>query len=261
MGCNSQPTRLGCVASCNGLGRSPGRIRSRARRAAPRCPASTTCERWPAATPRRPRSRSLMGFRIDEIEEGRVTFAAEPAEYHYNPIGIVHGGLAATLLDSVMGCAVHSTLPAGRLYSTLEVKVNFVRPITVGHRHRSSPRAPSCTAAAGWPPPRDACTPRDARQAARARHHHLLRSKRSPNRPGGLHSHADDRTHARRGRADRRRQGRPGGGPHRRAAARRGCARQRDRRARSRGPTWTSAPPARSTWAAARPTPRATASS
>ncbi len=74
----------------------------------------------------------LMGFSIDEIEEGRVTFTAEPAEYHYNPIGIVHGGLAATVLDSVMGCAVHSTLPAGHLYSTLEMKVNFVRPITSG---------------------------------------------------------------------------------------------------------------------------------
>ena len=75
---------------------------------------------------------SLMGFELAEVEEGRAVFEAEPAEYHYNPIGVVHGGLAATLLDSVMGCAVHSTLPAGCLYSTVEVKVNFVRPITTG---------------------------------------------------------------------------------------------------------------------------------
>lgn len=74
----------------------------------------------------------LLGFSMAEVDEGRVTFEVEPAEYHYNPIGVVHGGLAATLLDSVMGCAVHSTLPAGALYSTLEMKVNFVRPITSG---------------------------------------------------------------------------------------------------------------------------------
>ncbi len=75
---------------------------------------------------------ALLGFELAEVEEGRVTFEAEPAEFHYNPIGVVHGGLAATMLDSVMGCAVHSTLPAGVLYSTIEVKVNFVRPITSG---------------------------------------------------------------------------------------------------------------------------------
>ncbi|HEX5705724.1 MAG TPA: PaaI family thioesterase, partial [Pyrinomonadaceae bacterium] len=57
-----------------------------------------------------------------------------PEEYHYNPIGVVHGGLAATLLDSAMGCAVHSTLPAGAGYTTLEIKVNFVRPLTTETR-------------------------------------------------------------------------------------------------------------------------------
>ena len=51
----------------------------------------------------------LMGFESVEVEEGRVVFACEPAEYHYNPIGTVHGGVASTLLDSAMGCAVHST--------------------------------------------------------------------------------------------------------------------------------------------------------
>jgi uncharacterized protein (TIGR00369 family) len=72
----------------------------------------------------------LLGFAPVEAEEGRVVFAAVPDERHYNPIGTVHGGLAATLLDSAMGCAVHSTLPAGAGYTTLELKVNFTRPIT-----------------------------------------------------------------------------------------------------------------------------------
>lgn len=73
---------------------------------------------------------ALLGFAPVEIEPGRVVFAAEPAEYHYNPIGVVHGGVAATLLDSAMGSAVHSLLPAGAGYTTLEVKVNYVRPMT-----------------------------------------------------------------------------------------------------------------------------------
>lgn len=72
----------------------------------------------------------LMGMGIAEIEEGRVVFTVEPAEYHYNPIGVVHGGLAATLLDSAMGCAVQSLLPAGTGYTTLEIKVNLVRALT-----------------------------------------------------------------------------------------------------------------------------------
>src|SRR5688500_4373292 len=59
----------------------------------------------------------LMNFRIAELSEGRAVFVVEPAEYHYNPIGVVHGGVAATLLDSAMGCAVHSTLPAGASYT------------------------------------------------------------------------------------------------------------------------------------------------
>jgi len=72
----------------------------------------------------------LMGFTLVEVESGRVVFAGEPGEQHYNPIGVVHGGLAMTLLDSALGCAVHSTLPAGSRYTTLETKVNFVRPVT-----------------------------------------------------------------------------------------------------------------------------------
>lgn len=71
-----------------------------------------------------------LGFGGIEVAEGRVTFEIEPAVFHYNPIGVVHGGLALALLDSAMGCAVHSTLPPGVVYTTLEVKANFVRPLT-----------------------------------------------------------------------------------------------------------------------------------
>jgi uncharacterized protein (TIGR00369 family) len=71
----------------------------------------------------------LLGMHPVEVEEGRAVFAVEPGERHYNPIGAVHGGLAATLLDTAMGCAVQSTLPAGAGYTTLELKVNFTRPI------------------------------------------------------------------------------------------------------------------------------------
>jgi uncharacterized protein (TIGR00369 family) len=72
----------------------------------------------------------LMGMWIAEVSEGRVVFAAEPTEYHYNPLGTVHGGVMATLLDSALGCAVQSMLPAGTSYTTLELKVNYLRPIT-----------------------------------------------------------------------------------------------------------------------------------
>lgn len=72
----------------------------------------------------------LMGIGPADFQEGRAVFTVDPAEYHYNPIGTVHGGLAATLLDSAMACAVHSTLPAGAGYTTLDLHVTFVRPIT-----------------------------------------------------------------------------------------------------------------------------------
>jgi len=72
----------------------------------------------------------LMNFTLGEAREGMAAFVGDPAEYHYNPIGAVHGGFAATLLDSALGCAVHTTLPAGTGYTTLEIKVNYIRPIT-----------------------------------------------------------------------------------------------------------------------------------
>jgi uncharacterized protein (TIGR00369 family) len=74
---------------------------------------------------------STMGFTGVHVEEGKAVFEGEPAEYLYNPIGVVHGGFAMTLLDSAMGCAVQSTLGVGERYTTLEVKTNFIRPITL----------------------------------------------------------------------------------------------------------------------------------
>jgi uncharacterized protein (TIGR00369 family) len=72
----------------------------------------------------------LLGYRLAQVEEGLAVFECEPAEQHYNPIGVVHGGLAMTLLDSAMGCCVHTRLPLGKGYTTLEVKINLVRAIT-----------------------------------------------------------------------------------------------------------------------------------
>jgi uncharacterized protein (TIGR00369 family) len=71
-----------------------------------------------------------MGITGGEVEEGRAIFYGEAGEFLYNPIGVVHGGFAMTILDSAMGCAVHTTLAAGERYTSLETKVNFVGPIT-----------------------------------------------------------------------------------------------------------------------------------
>lgn len=70
-----------------------------------------------------------LDYALLEVEEGRAVFGIRPAEIHYNRIGMVHGGIPCTLLDSAMGCAVHSTLPAGVGYTTLELKVNIVKAI------------------------------------------------------------------------------------------------------------------------------------
>jgi uncharacterized protein (TIGR00369 family) len=73
---------------------------------------------------------ALVGFTLAEVVPGRVVYECAPGEFHYNPLGSVHGGIAATLLDSAMGCAIHATLPKGRFYTTVELKVNYVRAIT-----------------------------------------------------------------------------------------------------------------------------------
>ena len=72
----------------------------------------------------------LMGFALTEVEEGHAVFVGVPGEQHYNPNSTVHGGYAATLLDSAVGCAVHSKLKAGQGYTTLELKVAYHRPLT-----------------------------------------------------------------------------------------------------------------------------------
>jgi uncharacterized protein (TIGR00369 family) len=71
----------------------------------------------------------LMQFDIRALEEGRVEFGCTLDESVYNPIGVVHGGLVCTLLDTVAGCAVHTTLPAGVAYTSIELKVNYLRPV------------------------------------------------------------------------------------------------------------------------------------
>jgi uncharacterized protein (TIGR00369 family) len=69
----------------------------------------------------------LLDFALVEVDEGRAVFAMEPAEWMYNPIGSVHGGIAATILDSCMGCAVHTTLEAGVGYTTADLQVRYIR--------------------------------------------------------------------------------------------------------------------------------------
>jgi uncharacterized protein (TIGR00369 family) len=72
----------------------------------------------------------VMNFSIEELEEGRAVFIGEPGEEHYNPIGLVHGGYASTVLDSALGCAVHTTCPAGVGYTSQTLEVKYLRPIT-----------------------------------------------------------------------------------------------------------------------------------
>jgi uncharacterized protein (TIGR00369 family) len=72
----------------------------------------------------------LLGIRLAEVDEGRVVFTATCEEQFYNGTGVAHGGFAATLLDTALGCAINSAMPAGRRFTTLELKVNLTRPIT-----------------------------------------------------------------------------------------------------------------------------------
>jgi uncharacterized protein (TIGR00369 family) len=72
----------------------------------------------------------VMNMVMVEVDDGKAIFEGEPGEEHYNPIGVVHGGYASTVLDSALGCAVHTTLPAKVAYTTLTLEAKFVRPIT-----------------------------------------------------------------------------------------------------------------------------------
>jgi len=76
-----------------------------------------------------PTIATTLGFHLAEIEDGRAVFEGEPSDRIMNPIGMVHGGFALTLIDSCTGCAAHSTLPAHVGYTTVETKVNFTRAI------------------------------------------------------------------------------------------------------------------------------------
>ena len=105
----------------------------------------------------------VLGFRVSEVEAGRVVFTYAPVFDHYNPLGSVHGGVAATLLDSVMGCCIHTTLKAGTGYTTVEIKVNYVRamtdrPVPSVPKARSSTSVPaSPRRRAGWSTARASC--------------------------------------------------------------------------------------------------------
>jgi len=72
---------------------------------------------------------NLMNMRLVAADVGTATFTCDPHESQYNPIGTVHGGLVCTLLDSVAGCAVQTTLPKGQAYTSLEIKINYLRPV------------------------------------------------------------------------------------------------------------------------------------
>jgi uncharacterized protein (TIGR00369 family) len=82
------------------------------------------------ASGRSPGIAVALQFTLVEVESGRAVFAGTPGEHAYNPIGSVHGGYAATLLDSACGCAVHTRLTASQVYTTLELKVAYHKPIT-----------------------------------------------------------------------------------------------------------------------------------
>jgi uncharacterized protein (TIGR00369 family) len=76
-----------------------------------------------------PPMASLMGMNLIAVTEGSATFTCTPDEFHYNTVGTVHGGLVCTLLDSAAGCAAQSVMPAGHLYTSIELKVSYLRPL------------------------------------------------------------------------------------------------------------------------------------
>lgn len=97
--------------------------------------ATLTGIEWLRAMARRdapsPPLADVLGFHLEQIEEGKVVVTLEPAEFHYNPLGVLHGGMAATLFDSSLGCAVQSLLPRAHAAPTLQLQINYVRPITI----------------------------------------------------------------------------------------------------------------------------------
>ena len=113
----------------------------------------------------------LLQFEMAEVEEGRVSFTCRPDESAYNPIGVVHGGLVCTLLDSVCGCAVHSTLPRGKGYTSIEIKVSYLKAVRLEQRPAHRDRHPGQGRLAGRV--QRGRGHRRVRCAGRDRHQHL----------------------------------------------------------------------------------------
>lgn len=82
------------------------------------------------STPPPPFAR-LLGFELESVNDGEVTFALVPAEQHYNPFGVMHGGVAASLFDSALGCAIQTQLQAGRIAPTMQLDINYIRPVII----------------------------------------------------------------------------------------------------------------------------------
>jgi uncharacterized domain 1 len=125
---------------------------------------------------------ALLGMSVVSVEKGQVSFGLDVGEHLYNPIGSVHGGVFCTLLDSAMGCAVHSSLDRGQAYTTLELKVNLVRALTVTRRTSSQPGGGERRTARGHGVGPDH---RARRNPVRARHHDLP-GLRAPGRERAL---------------------------------------------------------------------------
>ena len=118
--------------------------------------ASSSFARWSPAKMPPPPMLELLDIRLAEVEEGRVVFAAVAEERFYNGTGVAHGGFAATLLDSALGCAINSTMPAGKRFTTLELKINS-RGRSRARSVRCAARRTSSTSAAA-PPRRKAAS-------------------------------------------------------------------------------------------------------
>ena len=111
---------------------------------------------------------SLLGLRLVEVEEGRVVFVGTAHEAFYNGMGVAHGGFAATLLDTALGCAINSGQPAGRSFTTLELKINYTRPFRRKSAKCAAKRS-SFTPAIARPSPRAASSTQPAKSTRTAR--------------------------------------------------------------------------------------------
>ena len=78
---------------------------------------------------------ATLAFDLTHVGDGEATFELDPAEFHFNPLGTVHGGVISTVLDSALGCAVQTRLASGRTYTTVDLNVSFIRPVTLGSGH------------------------------------------------------------------------------------------------------------------------------